>query len=86
MDVVKTTIDIPEALYRKAKIRAARTGSTLRDLVLGALESSLGEPTSSATSMKSKRVIRNGVPLLAKGDRPVITNEFINQLRDELGI
>jgi hypothetical protein len=29
-DGMKTTIDIPEPLYRKAKIRAVETGSTLR--------------------------------------------------------
>ena len=38
MVFVKTTIDIPDALYRKAKIRAVETGRTLKDLVLGSLE------------------------------------------------
>lgn len=46
---MKTTIDIPEALYKKAKICAVETGRTLKDLVLTSLEkeldpSSLGEP------------------------------------------
>ncbi|HEY5792468.1 MAG TPA: hypothetical protein VIS74_04165 [Chthoniobacterales bacterium] len=83
---MKTTIDIPEALYRKAKIRAARTGSTLRDLVVGALEGSLMEVPSKPAPKGGRKKTRNGVPLLPAGDRPVVTNEFINQLRDELGI
>ncbi|MEO6060842.1 MAG: hypothetical protein ABIQ99_02765 [Thermoflexales bacterium] len=35
---MKTTIDIPEALYKRAKIRAVEKRTTLRDVVLGALE------------------------------------------------
>ncbi len=39
---MKTTIDIPEALYRKTKIRAVETGSTLRQIVLSSLSKELG--------------------------------------------
>ena len=35
---MKTTIDIPEPLYKKAKIRAVERGTTMRGLVLEALE------------------------------------------------
>jgi len=38
---MKTTIDIPESLYKKAKIRAVETGRTLKDLVLTSLEREL---------------------------------------------
>ncbi len=34
---MKTTIDIPEPLYRQAKIRAIETGRTLKHLVLDSL-------------------------------------------------
>ena len=40
---MKTTIDIPESLYNRAKIRAVETGQTLKDLVLASLERSLGQ-------------------------------------------
>ncbi|MEP6955501.1 MAG: hypothetical protein ABI883_01650, partial [Chthoniobacterales bacterium] len=40
---VKTTIDIPEELYRRAKIRAVELGSSLKALVLTALEEELGK-------------------------------------------
>lgn len=35
---MKTTIDIPDALFRKAKIRAAERGVTLKSLLIDALE------------------------------------------------
>jgi uncharacterized protein YggE len=41
---VKTTIDIPEALYKKAKIRAIERGQTLKQIVLNSLERELESP------------------------------------------
>ncbi|HRQ87943.1 MAG TPA: hypothetical protein PLA50_04050 [Bacteroidia bacterium] len=41
---MKTTIDIPEPLYKRAKIRAVETGRTLKDLVLTSLEKELDPP------------------------------------------
>lgn len=38
---MKTTIDIPDALYKKAKIRAVENGGSLKDLMISALESQL---------------------------------------------
>ena len=38
---MKTTVDIPDALYRRAKIRAAEEGTTLRALLLTSLAVSL---------------------------------------------
>jgi hypothetical protein len=38
---MKTTIDIPEPLYRKAKMRAVEKGTSLKALVLKALEHEL---------------------------------------------
>jgi len=38
---VKPTIDIPEPLYRTAKIRAVEQGTSLKPLVLRALEQAL---------------------------------------------
>jgi hypothetical protein len=40
---MKTTIDIPVPLYMAAKIRAVERGKTLNQVVLDALEKSLGE-------------------------------------------
>ena len=41
---MKTTIDIPESLYRKAKIRAFERGTSLRALVVDALAREIDAP------------------------------------------
>ena len=50
---MKTTIDIPEPLYKKAKIRAVQTGQTLRHLVLASLSRELETLPSDAEEEKS---------------------------------
>jgi hypothetical protein len=42
----KTTIDIPEPLYKRAKIHAVDRGMTLKDVVLASLERELAAPGS----------------------------------------
>ena len=42
---MKTTIDLPDALYRRAKIRAAERGTTLRALLTESLEAHLLKQT-----------------------------------------
>ena len=44
-ELMKITIDIPELLYKEAKIRAIETGQTLRQIVLTSLTKEL-EPSS----------------------------------------
>lgn len=41
LNLVKTTIDIPDPLYKRAKIHAVETGRTLKELVLTSLEREL---------------------------------------------
>ena len=41
---MRTTIDIPTPLFKRAKAAAAREGSTLRAVVLRALEGHLAQP------------------------------------------
>ncbi len=42
---MKTTIDIPESLYKKAKIRAIERGQSLKQIVLTSLERELASPS-----------------------------------------
>ena len=42
---VKTTIEIPDELFRESKARAALRGESLKDFVCGALEARLQEWT-----------------------------------------
>ena len=48
---MKTTIDIPEALYKKAKILAIERGQTLKQIVLTSLEKEI-EPAANLTSAR----------------------------------
>jgi hypothetical protein len=40
---IRTTIDIPEPLYEKLRVRAERTGASIRSLVVQAIEQTYGE-------------------------------------------
>jgi len=59
---VKTTIEIPDTLYREAKIRAVETGQTLKRLMLTALERELqtGTVNESKGNYWGRRKLRPG--------------------------
>ena len=50
---MKTTIEIPEPLYKQAKIRAIETGQTLKSIVLHSLTRELSTPSLPADEAKS---------------------------------
>ena len=88
---MKTTIDLPDALYRRAKIRAAEQGTTLRSLLMESLEAYLLEPAEPGPELPQRDRIRldeRGWPILQRpaGDTRVITDDFINQLREGEGV
>ena len=93
---MKTTIDLPDALYRRLKIRAAESGVTIRELVVNGVERELsGEPQLETEDSERRPegerhsyVDEKGWPLLKRpaGERTVITNEFVNRLRQEEGV
>lgn len=64
---VRTTIDIPEELYRVLKARAALRGITLRELIQGLLEQGLNQPTSPTARREAPPVLvpARGVPIRA---------------------
>ena len=45
---VKTTLEIPDPLFRKAKSRAAERGQTLKSFVVEALQARLAMPSENA--------------------------------------
>jgi hypothetical protein len=63
---VKTTIDIPDSLYKKAKIRAIERGLTLKDIVLTSLERELDAPLTDATPPVSRWGKRKLLPEFAR--------------------
>ena len=93
---MKTTIDLPDALYRRLKIRAAESGVTIRHLVVQGIERELGGATDKTPEAlyedggqeRHSYVDEQGWPVLKRSadDRTVITNEFVNRLREEEGV
>lgn len=71
---MRTTIDMPDALMRAAKARAAEHGESLKDLVNRALAHELGLP--SGATRKAGRVT---LPLIARDAAPavLVTNDDI---------
>jgi hypothetical protein len=70
-DAVRTTVDIPAALYRKLKEQAAAQGRSVRELILAGVRNTLLEPKRPA----SKRV---RFPLIeSEGPKVHLTNEQI---------
>ena len=64
---MRTTIDMPDALMRAAKARAAEHGESLKDLVNRALAHELGLP--SVPKQKTGRVT---LPLIARDAAPAV--------------
>ena len=59
---MRTTVDIPDPLYRELKTKAAREGTTVKELILRSVEAKLVEP-------KRKRPKRIVLPII-KSKRP----------------
>lgn len=83
---MKTTIDIPDALYRRAKIRAAERGVTLKAILVESLVNGLSGPGAAEPAGFDFVVNESGVPIIPKRPGVVITNEMINRIREEEGI
>ena len=88
---MKITVDLPEALYRRAEIRAGERGTTLRALLVESLEAHLLAHAAAGPELPQRdrfRTDERGWPILQRsaGDTRVITDDFINQLREEEGV
>lgn len=71
---MKTTVEIPDDLFRQAKARAALDGIPLRDLVVYGLQLAMNEPPASKT--KRQRV---QFPLIAaRPEAEPLTDEAIS--------
>lgn len=52
---MRTTLDLPDALLKRAKIEAVERGTSLRDLVAAALERELDRPSETRPRRKRAR-------------------------------
>lgn len=80
---MKTTIELPDALFRAAKAMAARRGTTLKEIITHALEREVyySEPAREGQF----KVNEDGVPYLpSRGTR--VTRDLVEQLHDEDGV
>jgi hypothetical protein len=63
---MRTTLDLPEALYRKTKAVAALRGSSMKDLIIRAIEKDVNRPATKPKVPRSKLPVikRPGAPKL----------------------
>ena len=79
MTHMKTTIELPDELMRKAKTVAAKRGTTLKAVITHALEREVLEPVESARGFE---VDSDGLPHLpARGVS--VSAELVDSLLDE---
>ena len=71
---MKTTIEIPEPLFRQAKARAAMDGLTLRDLFVRGLQLAVQTPSNTTKQRAAFPLIR------AAKSAPPLTDEQIYTL------
>lgn len=79
---MKTTIELPDELFREAKIAAARRKLTLKTLFTEALRKEIHPPAERSSELVG--VDEDGMPYLAKRGKRVTTAD-IERLDEESG-
>jgi hypothetical protein len=54
MERMRTTIDLPDALFRKTKATAALRGSSMKELIVRAVEREVSQPPARAKTKPAK--------------------------------
>ena len=67
---VRTTLDLPDDLFRQAKVKAALEGATLKEMLTGYIERGLREPSRPAGQPSR----RSALPVLRRSGSGVIPN------------
>jgi hypothetical protein len=81
---MRTTIDLPDELFRRAKARAAIDGLKLKDLITRFVEQGLrGGAPSSAVSVKRRRSELPVARAATGRTLPELTNAEIHRILDE---
>lgn len=93
MYAVKTTFDLPDALYRRVKVHAAQRGLTVRELVIESLQYRLELETNAGITGETRKapasghseVDEHGWPVLKRraDDSTAVTEELVNALREQ---
>ncbi|MEN9984184.1 MAG: hypothetical protein RI918_2153 [Pseudomonadota bacterium] len=74
---MRTTLELPDPLFKHLKARAALEGSTLRDLIIGLIERGMkvAEPEAESNSLPS---IRLNAPMALSTDK--FTNAELSEM------
>lgn len=75
VDAMRTTLDLPDEVLRRAKIEAVERGSTLRQLVIDALQREM-----TAAQRPRKRLARPPVKLAADAPLRRLTPDAVKRL------
>jgi NRPS condensation-like uncharacterized protein len=80
---MRTSLDIPDDLFRHLKARAALEGSTLRDLVLSLVERGMAAPapTPAEDAPAALPSVRLGAPLALR--KNALSNAHLAELLEE---
>jgi hypothetical protein len=75
---MRTTIDLPDALFRKTKAKAALQGSSMKDLIVRALEHEVGQVTAAErAAIEKTRDARLKLPVVPwKGKKKLDLSDF----------
>lgn len=65
-DGVRTTVDLPESLLRKTKSTAALRGSSMKDLIVRAIEHEVNGPDKGSDARQSQARKAPGDPLMGR--------------------
>ena len=76
---MKTTVELPDALFRSLKETAARRNTTLKEIFIHALKR---EVASDAETNLPFEIDELGLPILLNQKKPV-SIELVNALRDD---
>ncbi len=72
---MRTTVDIPDDLFRKTKATAALRGTTMKELIVSAIRKSVEEE--SRKGQKAKKVDMAKLPVIRlKGNRKLDLSDF----------
>lgn len=78
---MRTTLELPDSLFKHLKTRAAMEGSTLRDLVVQLVERGLQAPVTAESAPAALPSIRLGAPMALQAHE--FSNANLSAMLDE---
>lgn len=59
---MRTTVDIPDEIYRKLKVKAALEGQTVREITLRAIQREIEQPTARPVRRLVEPILKSYAP------------------------